>query len=41
VKHLLSYRAVEEFITGDPFAVNGVGAEWSVRSWNEVLQPDA
>jgi uncharacterized protein YciI len=34
-------EAAEEFVSGDPFVVNGVVAEWSVRPWNEVLQPDA
>ena len=32
-------EAAEEFIAGDPFVVNGVVAAWSVRPWNEVLQP--
>ena len=32
-------EAAEEFIAGDPFVRNGVVAEWSVRPWNEVLQP--
>lgn len=32
-------EAAEEFIAGDPFVLNGVVAEWSVRPWNEVLQP--
>jgi uncharacterized protein YciI len=34
-----SREAAEEFIAGDPFVLNGVVAEWSVRPWNEVLQP--
>lgn len=33
-------EAAEEFVAGDPFVVHGVVAEWSVRPWNEVLQPD-
>ena len=33
-------EAAEEFAGGDPFVVNGVVAEWSVRPWNEVLQPE-
>jgi uncharacterized protein YciI len=33
-------EAAEEFIAGDPFVVNGVVASWTVRPWNEVLQPD-
>ena len=32
-------EAAEEFIAGDPFVVNGVVAQWTVRPWNEVLQP--
>ena len=32
-------EAAEEFIDGDPFVANGVVAEWTVRPWNEVLQP--
>ena len=32
-------EAAEQFIDGDPFVRNGVVAEWSVRPWNEVLQP--
>ena len=32
-------EAAERFIDGDPFVRNGVVAEWSVRPWNEVLQP--
>ena len=34
-------EAAEEFVAGDPFVVHGVVAEWTVRPWNEVLQPDA
>ena len=32
-------EAAEEFIAGDPFVLGGVVATWSVRPWNEVLQP--
>ncbi len=32
-------EAAEEFIAGDPFVLNGVVASWTVRPWNEVLQP--
>jgi uncharacterized protein YciI len=32
-------EAAEEFIAGDPFVQHGVVADWSVRPWNEVLQP--
>jgi uncharacterized protein YciI len=33
--------AAEEFVAGDPFVLNGVVAEWTVRPWNEALVPDA
>ena len=32
-------EAAEEFIAGDPFGLNGVVASWTVRPWDEVLQP--
>jgi uncharacterized protein len=32
-------EAAEEFIAGDPFVLNGVVASWTVRPWDEVLQP--
>ena len=32
-------EAAEEFIAGDPFVLGGVVASWSVRPWDEVLQP--
>jgi uncharacterized protein YciI len=32
-------EAAEEFASGDPFVLGGVVADWSVRPWNEVLQP--
>ena len=32
-----SREAAEEFIRGDPFVVNGVVSQWSLREWNEVL----
>ncbi len=31
--------AAEEFISGDPFVVHGVVAQWTVRPWDEVLAP--
>ncbi len=34
-----SREAAEEFVAGDPFVQNGVVAQWSVRPWNEILQP--
>lgn len=30
-------EAAEEFISGDPFVLGGVVADWTVRPWNEVL----
>jgi uncharacterized protein YciI len=35
-----SREAAEEFIAGDPFVLNGVVANWTVRPWNEVLRPE-
>jgi uncharacterized protein len=32
-------EAAEEFIAGDPFVQGGVVASWTVRPWNEALQP--
>ena len=32
-------EAAEEFIAGDPVILNGVVASWTVRGWNEVLDP--
>jgi uncharacterized protein YciI len=32
-------EAAEEFISGDPFVENGVVATWTIRPWNEILQP--
>ena len=32
-------EAAEEFIAGDPFVLGGVVADWTVRPWDEVLQP--
>jgi uncharacterized protein len=34
-----SQEAAEEFVSGDPFVLNGVVAEWSVRPWHEALVP--
>jgi uncharacterized protein YciI len=34
-----SREAAEEFIAGDPFVLNGVVAGWTLRPWNEILQP--
>ena len=35
----VSREAAEEFIAGDPFVLNGVVATWTLRPWNEILQP--
>jgi uncharacterized protein YciI len=35
-----SREAAEEFLSDDPFVVNGVVASWSVRPWNEALVPE-
>ena len=35
-----SREAAEEFIAGDPFVLNGVVANWTLRPWKEILQPD-
>jgi uncharacterized protein YciI len=32
-----SREAAEEFAEGDPFVLNGVVKNWTVREWNEVL----
>ena len=32
-------EAAEEFVAGDPFVLNGVVATWTVRPWDEILQP--
>ena len=34
-------EALEEFVAGDPFVLNGVVATWATRPWHEVLAPDA
>jgi uncharacterized protein YciI len=33
-------QAAEEFVAGDPFVVNNVVAEWSIRAWAEAVVPD-
>lgn len=30
-------EAAEEFARGDPFVLNGVVRNWSIRAWNEAL----
>ena len=33
-------EAAEEFVRGDPFVLNGVVRNWTIREWNEALVPD-
>jgi uncharacterized protein len=30
-------EAVEEFVKGDPFVLNGVVRGWTIRQWNEIF----
>ena len=30
-------EAAEEFSRGDPFVLNGVVRDWSIREWNEAI----
>lgn len=30
-------EAAEEFVSGDPFVLEGVVRRWEIREWNEVL----
>ena len=32
-----SREAAQEFVSDDPFVVNGVVGKWTLRDWNEVL----
>ena len=32
-------EAAEEFVRGDPFVLNGVVRNWTIREWNEALVP--
>ncbi|MGH3198998.1 MAG: ACT domain-containing protein [Streptosporangiaceae bacterium] len=34
-------EAAEEFVRGDPFVLNGVVRNWTIREWNEALIPDS
>jgi uncharacterized protein YciI len=34
-----SREAVEEFVEGDPFVLNGVVRNWFIREWDEVFVP--
>jgi uncharacterized protein YciI len=33
-------RAAEEFVKNDPFVLNGVVRNWTIRDWNEALVPE-
>jgi uncharacterized protein YciI len=30
-------EAAEDFVSGDPFVLNGVVASWTVRPWEDIL----
>ncbi len=32
--------AAEEFVRGDPFVLNGVVRNWTIREWKEALIPE-
>jgi uncharacterized protein YciI len=32
-------EAAENFVTNDPFVLNGVVSQWRVQEWNEALAP--
>ena len=32
--------AAEEFVRGDPFVLNGVVRNWTIREWREALVPE-
>jgi uncharacterized protein len=34
-----SREAAEEFVRGDPFVLNGVIRNWTIREWREALVP--
>jgi uncharacterized protein len=34
-----SREAAEEFVSEDPFVLNGVVSKWEIREWNESLAP--
>ncbi len=34
-----SREAAEEFVSADPFVLNGVVSDWQIREWNEALAP--
>ncbi len=31
-------QGAEEFVSGDPFVLNGVVARYEIREWNEILE---
>ena len=32
--------AAEEFVRGDPFVLNGIVRNWTIRDWHEALVPE-
>lgn len=34
-------EAAEEFVSGDPFVLNGVVRAWHIREWDEILVESA
>jgi uncharacterized protein len=32
-------EAAQEFVAGDPFVLNGVVRDWTIREWNEAVVP--
>ncbi len=34
-------EAAEEFVRGDPFVLNGIVRNWTIREWNEALVPES
>jgi len=35
-----THQAAEEFVRGDPFVLNGVVRNWTIREWREALVPE-
>jgi len=33
-------QAAEDFVSGDPFVINGVVSRYTIKEWNEVLTGD-
>jgi len=41
LKAVVFYESAEEFVRGDPFVLNGVVRNWTIREWREALVPEA